>query len=195
MHSHMSDKEVEAAIVRILEIIEETSRLRSAGNRYVTYPDHELNIEHSELRADLAIEFGRRNGWSRAKSQFSIEALAGRKSRGGSRGRESTFLGEHHELFDHFYCYREMQHPFRAAAVVAHLYGALPGTSAAATYPNLVFSQKELDEKAAKARGLGLALTWTQFPSWWSPGSTTLVLYTPLNDRISVPPLRGSRAA
>jgi hypothetical protein len=175
----ISDADVTATIARNLEIRTETRRLREAGNQRVAYADHPLNIEVVNNQLMLAAEFGRRHGWIRAKTSYSIEALAGRKPANGGRG-QNTPLGNHHDLFDHHTSYREATTPFRAAGVSAHLYGYLPGTPEAIKYPKSAFSREKLANMHALAWQLGLELTWpTDFPSWWNPGSTTLVVYTP----------------
>ena len=109
-------------------------------------------------------EFGRRHGWVRASREFTVQALAGRKPHSGIGYRHSTRLGEHTELFDHHYCYREAARPYRAAAVVANLYNDQRRPSP--RHPSGTVG-------SARPRAV-LALRIS--PQWWLPRSTALAL-------------------
>ena len=76
----------------------------------------------------------------------------------GSRDRWRNNNDMPHDQFDHPYYYRRGRH---AAAIAAHLYG----------WPHV----RERCE--ATARQHGLVLEVPDFPSWWFPGQTTLVVY------------------
>jgi hypothetical protein len=74
--SPVSDTSVTATIARILETQAEANRLRASGDRRVIFSDRPLNIEDTDHQARLAAEFGRRRGWTRARTTFTIDALA-----------------------------------------------------------------------------------------------------------------------
>ena len=110
------------------------------------------HAEMAELQQRLAVDFGRRHGWMWSERPFTAETLA----RGGvwdSSGRagayDSTFC-------DHPYGYRVDR---RARALVAHLYDGGP------------------DKILTWAAARGLQASFPDYPSWWYPGQTTLVLY------------------
>lgn len=66
---------------------------------------------------------------------------------------------------DHRYCYRDPLAGYRPSALAVHLYN---------------FGKYEEDLIAARCESLGLVYKHiTEFPSWWYPGSTSLILYTP----------------
>jgi len=68
------------------------------------------------------------------------------------------------ELVDHGYFYRKDR---KAAAVAAHLYGT--------------FDAAKCQDAEATAALYGLRVTWPEdFPSWYLPGRTTLMVCTPL---------------
>lgn len=166
----MSDQAVEAAVARILAINAERARRLAAGDKRVQYADHLLNVEHGDLRAALAIEFGRRHGWNRARSIFWNAGVLARRSTTASSIRTGESFGLEGDLFDHSYCYREASRPYRAAAIAAHLYNN---------------SASKPGDLAEKANSLGLTLSWPDFPSWWLPGSTSLALYVPATSLLS----------
>jgi hypothetical protein len=115
------------------------------------------------LQRQLALLFGKRRGWHLSRSDFSPTVLA----------REGLFdgLGVHavawsHDLVDHGYFYRKDR---KAAAVASHLYGEFHEAN-----------RRDIDTMAAH---LGLKAEWPEdFPSWWVPGGTTLVVYTARKD-------------
>lgn len=166
-----TDADVEKATARILEIMDEQNRLIKAGNRAVRYADHRLVIEENDIRSQLAAEFGRRHQWMRAKRDFSIEVLAGRLHHSGLDYARQASFGCHYDLFDHPYCYRDVARPYRAAAVVAHLYNN---------------SAEKPGNLSVLAGQLGLTVSWPDFPSWWYPGRTHLVLVTPIGCPLTV---------
>ena len=70
------------------------------------------------------------------------------------------------ELVDHGYFYRKDR---KAAAVAAHLYGD--------------FDAAKRKDTEATAALYGLRVTWPEdFPSWYLPGRTTLIVCTPATD-------------
>jgi hypothetical protein len=109
----------------------------------------------------LAIDFGAARGWTLSPSSFGFTTLAlGKQHAGGRRSDEGNgwFSGEISSCFDHPYWYRCSR---KAAAIAAHLYG-MPGCL------------KQCETVAAR---FGLTFEVPDFPSWWNPGGTTLVLY------------------
>ena len=106
-----------------------------------------------DLRVQLCAVFAAEHGWVSARRDFTLEALInGRVWAPYELLRESL-------LFDHpfyFRCARK-----RAAAIAAHLYD---------------WDSREREARAFAAKK-GLAIEAPQFPSWWFPGRTTLVLW------------------
>jgi hypothetical protein len=170
----MTDKEVEDAIACILQI---EWRLGEVPlNRRLSSYERKKYRERIIISNNLAMEFGRRHNWKLTTKEFTVDVLAGRKHHSGNP-YTTHFLGRHPDLFDHNYCYRETIRPYRAAAVVSHLYHV------------------DKDELSTLAAELNLAVSWpSYFPSWWLPGSTTLTLIKPLPLACDAP-LLGSGAA
>jgi hypothetical protein len=105
------------------------------------------------IQRRLALDFGALHGWRLSDSHFGIEALA----RGGVSGGEDWWCEPPRPYFDHCYYYRVNR---RAAAIVAHLY--------------------DYDDVECRAFAVSNRLTIEQqgdYPSWWFPGFTTLVVY------------------
>ena len=97
----------------------------------------------------------------RARSDFTAVVLA---RRGLFDGRGYYAEPWPRELVDHPFYYRKDR---MASTVAAHLYGT--------------FDAAKRQDIAAFAELKGLRTTWSEdFPSWWLPGRTTLVVYTPL---------------
>ena len=119
---------------------------------------------YQDLRATrqrLAMLFGERHGWRLSKSDFSPSVLA---RCGLFNGRGYHVDPWPHELVDHGYFYRKDR---KAAAVAAHLYGT--------------FDAAKRQDTEATAALYGLRVTWPEdFPSWYLPGRTTLIVCTPL---------------
>ena len=119
-----------------------------------------------DLGAALARQFGQERGWNWTDRDFGTRVLA---RRGVHYGRRNAW--EEADLFpdsvvDHPYFYRRNR---KAAGVAAHLYDVDYHWSAILQF----------------AQAYGLRVTRPNFPSWWFPGWTTLVLYEPA-DRGSV---------
>ena len=124
-----------------------------------------INALQQDLQATrqrLALLFGERHGWHLSKSAFSPSVLA----RGGLfNGRGYHVDPWPRELVDHGYFYRKDR---KAAAVAAHLYGT--------------FDAAKRQDTEATAALHGLRVTWPEdFPSWYLPGRTTLIVCTPLS--------------
>jgi hypothetical protein len=119
-----------------------------------------LNVERRERELEriyacrLALDFADSREWILARTDFGLATLA----RGGCWGAESPALV--HDTFDHPYYFRRNR---RAAAIAAHLYeGAFQANRARCE---------------ALAGRLGLTLELPDYPSWYYPGATTLVVY------------------
>ena len=123
-----------------------------------------INALQQDLQATrqrLAVLFGERHGWHLSKSAFSPSVLA---RRGLFNGRGYHVDPWPRELVDHGYFYRRDR---KAAAVAAHLYGT--------------FDAAKRQDTEATAALHGLRATWPEdFPSWYLPGRTTLIVCTPL---------------
>lgn len=117
-----------------------------------------------EIKLMLAEEFGRRNGWNLSKRWFSWGQLS-RRSPQRTLKEESDGLPHPHEVADHRYFFRRDKRP---AALAVHLYG----------WPD-PHCQASVADVCTKY-GL-VAREVTDFPSWWYPGVTHLVVYEPEN--------------
>jgi len=150
-----SDDEV-AALAR--GVTEYQERLREAKG----YPRiNALQQDQQATRQRLAVLFGKRHGWRLSRSDFSPSVLA---RRGAFNGRGNHFDQWPRALVDHGYFYRKDR---KAAAVASHLYGD--------------FDAAKRQDTEATAALYGLRVTWPEdFPSWYLPGRTTLIVCTPL---------------
>ena len=112
-------------------------------------------------RQRLAVLFGERHGWRLSRTDFTPAVLA---RRGLFDGRACHADPWPRVLVDHGYFFRKDR---KAAAVAAHLYGD--------------FDHAKRGDTEATAALFGLQVIWPDdFPSWWLPGRTTLVVCTPL---------------
>ena len=119
---------------------------------------HHMEKAISRLQYSLAIDFGLSRGWTLTMADFSPAVLAGRKAHGGYLPNGSWSFA------DHTYWYRQGR---RAAAVATHPYDV---------------DESYRTEAARWAAGKGLSITDpTDFPSWWLPGRTAFVLFTPVH--------------
>ena len=138
-------------------VTDDQEKLRDAKG----YP--QINALQQDLQATrqrLAVLFGERHGWHLSKSAFSPSVLA-RRGLFNGRGYHDPWP---RELVDHGYFYRRDR---KAAAVAAHLYGT--------------FDAAKRQDTEATAALYGLRVTWPEdFPSWYLPGRTTLIVCTPL---------------
>ena len=150
-----SPDEVAALATAVTEFQE---KLRDAKR----YPRiHALQQDLQATRQRLSVLFGERRGWHQSKSAFSPSVLA---RRGLFNGRGYHVDPWPRELVDHGYFYRRDR---KAAAVAAHLYGD--------------FDAAKRHHTEATAALYGLRVTWPEdFPSWYLPGRTTLIVCTPL---------------
>lgn len=128
-----------------------------------------INALQQDLQATrqrLAVLFGERHGWHLTRSGFSPSVLS---RRGLFNGRGYHVDPWPHALVDHGYFYRKDR---KAAAVAAHLYGD--------------FDAAKRQDTEATAALYGLRVTWPEdFPSWYLPGRTTLIVCTPLSEPAS----------
>ena len=120
-----------------------------------------LQQDQHATRQRLAVLFGERHGWHLSRSNFSPSVLA---RRGLFNGRGYHVDPWPRDLVDHGYFYRKDR---KAAAVAAHLYG--------------IFDAAKRQDTEDTAAIYGLRVTRPEdFPSWYLPGRTTLVVCTPL---------------
>ena len=156
-HAATSHDEVAALASAVTEFQE---KIRDAKG----YP--RINALQQDLQATrqrLALLFGERHGWQLTRSGFSPSVLA---RRGLFNGRGYHVDPWPRELVDHGYFYRKDR---KAAAVAAHLYGT--------------FDAAKRQDTEATAALYGLRVTWPEdFPSWYLPGRTTLIVCTPATD-------------
>jgi hypothetical protein len=112
------------------------------------------------LQQRLAVDFGRMHGWRLSDQPFTAETLARGGVHDGSSERryDPTFC-------DHPYWYRSSRH---ARAIAAHLYDIDIGRAVRRA------------EIPTWAEEHGLRASFPDYPSWWYPGRTTLVLYEPV---------------
>jgi hypothetical protein len=121
-----------------------------------------IQSEIDELNKRLAVDFGRRYGWQSSDRPFTIRTLA----RGGVHDSEELAGSYDPEFCDHPHWYRSRRH---ARAIAAHLY--------------VTGSDQESAVKARQgeiliwAAARGLQASFPDYPSWWYPGWTMLVLY------------------
>lgn len=110
--------------------------------------------EMDNMRTSLATEFGCRQGWTyRQYDRISPGDLSGRWT-----------APEDDPLVSNAYTFR---HPDGSpAAIVGHVYGTAPNETC-----NVLTKRGET---------LALSVSFaTNFPSWWYPGRTTLVVFEP----------------
>ena len=113
------------------------------------------------LRSLLISEFARRHGWKiRKHDNFTTGMLAERRSRRGPLEQRYVGIG----WSDHDFFFRRLDGT--PAAVAGHPYDADT-------------PEQRAGYEAFAARA-GLRVTFPMdFPSWWYPGRTTLVLFEP----------------
>lgn len=115
--------------------------------------------ELNAIRFRLWCEFGNTRGWLPTRSWFSTQVLANGKVHAG-RGRH---YGREWPFTDHRYAFRWPDR--RAAAVAGNPYDLGPD---------------DTDGRARAAEWAainGLKVSFPDFPSWWNPGHTNLVLF------------------
>jgi len=134
--------------------------VRAEGRMKIEKLQRKLNVSQRRL----AVLFGQSRGWRLSRSAFSPTVLA---RNGLFDGRGYHFEYWPRELVDHGYFYRKNR---LAIGVASHLYGD--------------FHEAKRQEIEALAAHYGLKAEWPEdFPSWWVPGGTRLVVYTALVDR------------
>jgi len=116
-----------------------------------------LQVRQHQLRTWLAEAFGRRRGWQ-LTDEHSWRKLSKRTFR-----RLDDYSYRPPNVFDHPYYY--MGADGLPAGIVVHVYG----------------SDIERTRQAVRAfcEWQGLEAYRSGFPSWWYPGRTRLVIYTP----------------
>jgi hypothetical protein len=110
-----------------------------------------------QIRETLAEEFGCRKGWIWSRRPFTLSQRARRSNHARRQGPQDAA-----RIIDHTHFYREAKRPYLPAALVSHLYD----------WP-------EVDPAVEHAcHRLGLRYEAViDFPSWWYPGRTQIVLY------------------
>jgi len=113
------------------------------------------------IREELVQRFAEAHGWKHTERWFSDRVLAERKVHSGARTDPYKSLNgrQGSQYIDHAYFFRDQRK--RTAGLVVHLYNV----------------PSDIEAEAAEA---GLRVSYPDFPSWWRPGGTTLVLYTSL---------------
>jgi hypothetical protein len=115
-----------------------------------------------EIKLLLAEEFGHRHDWNLSRRWFGWGQLA-RRSVMRTRQEEWDSTPQPHEVADHCYYFRKDKRP---AALAVHLYN----------WP-AEYCQASVAAVCSK-HGLA-AREVTNFPSWWYPGVTHLIVYEP----------------
>lgn len=123
-------------------------------------PSPKNALEICALRLGLAKMFAADHNWKLSPSPFDIHVLA-KQGVWGMRQMERSIH------IDHAYYFRTSDR--RAAGLAVHLYDNIN-----------THKQQEIRQWAGKNK-LNAEYP-TDFPSWWVPGSTTLVLYRPLKN-------------
>ncbi len=126
----------------------------SAADRRQRWKEIEQHTDHlTALKMRMVGLFGEQRGWRRARRHFNAIKLA-------RRGRGYALLDDWpHCYADHAYFYLKDRQP---VGVVAHPYDI------SAEEP------RGVHEWAARE---GLKASFPDFPSWWYPGRTSLVLF------------------
>jgi hypothetical protein len=115
-----------------------------------------VNAEISSVRHRLCERFAASRGW-RSGREFSLRCLSRGTIHDGRRGWASMTDRLPHDVGDHPYYFRTLDR--RAAGIAVHLYDV-----------------PKIDDRRAASRGL--RAEFPDFPSWWYPGRTTLLLWT-----------------
>jgi hypothetical protein len=113
----------------------------------------------AQIHTVLADEYGRRNGWLHSERSF----FAGQLARGSNCWRESDLDEELGHVLDHLFHYRESHDPQRPVAIVSHPYDW--------------GDKREAADALCRKHGLTCRVE-DSFPSWWSPGLTTMIVFT-----------------
>lgn len=144
MRKPLTDEEVAEAAAEIVAVIGMKEPPRS--------PIHHNRYQLGILRCSLAIEFGRRRGWTWHPDSYGAQHLLGKRPQYHQRD-----LPPYH---DHMSGYRIGRMP---VAIVSQPYDA------SATH--------RLDMQIW-ATDRSLLAYFPSFPSWWYPGRTTLCVFT-----------------
>ena len=119
-----------------------------------------LHLEQEGLQHSAARAFAALNGWRWTERDFLIKTLV----RGGAHDVRTLddALSFRHDLFDHAVFFRELERPYRAAAIVGQPYNtSLEGAT-----------------KFADQIGLKVSAPPNLTASWWNPGSTRFFCFT-----------------
>jgi hypothetical protein len=150
--------------VSVAQCIEEITRLDNEIGRLQRIrwsydrdsPQMKLWRREKRIQDQVAVEFGRSRGWKLSRKMFSLEQL-----RTGRPMRGSKDYAGISPRFDHPYWYRAGRVP---VAIACHLYD---------------WDGWHEEEFAAECKRHGLQYSVvTDFPSWWLPGWSQLVVVT-----------------
>jgi hypothetical protein len=145
-----------------------TAILRGRRGKYEPHRHgYDQPYRSDEIRHLLASEYGRRHGWRRTRREFHWGQL--------TRGSNQSSIHEewlqdwprNGEPTDHPYYFRDNLRPWRPSAVIGHSY-------------NWDGASGWLEQKADRLcqRHILTMKVETDFPSWWVPGDTTMLVFT-----------------
>lgn len=143
------------------EINEWRHRRYEAEQNKLWRPARQAHMQVTTLQRSLRDRFAELNGWQLTRRQFPLAVLRDNKLHGNPDLRFEGPVGFNHDTLDHAEYFRHTEKPYRAAAIVAHLYGA---------------KTDELNAYA-KERGLVAHIAPSKMASWYYPGGTTMVVY------------------
>jgi hypothetical protein len=150
---------VDQEIEELVMLDRRKSEIQAAtGERACKAEWQRLHGRQEELKQTIAVEFGHRRGWKLSRKVFSLSQLLARRP-----GRTPTDYGEGLPgVMDHPYYYRLGRRP---AAIACHIY-------------DWNVNEQEARE-ICNRRGMTYEVV-RDFPSWWFPRHTQLVVFTPL---------------
>jgi hypothetical protein len=151
-----------------LQQIDNARRNRNAAI-FGSWRANEESRRKVQLMLEAATAFGALNEWRMAPHAFSLTALRDHKVRDAQCG--GVFNGYDAGFVDHPQWFREIKRPYRAAAIVAHLYGPGDVSDWAAS------ARVDMGTWAAR-NGLTAHVPTDTWASWYFPGVCLLVVYT-----------------
>jgi hypothetical protein len=160
----MTDNQVHEIVEKMMDsdrVIAELMANTKGHHSRIKILQHEVAI----LQKLLATEFGSRYNWKLTRTWIHPGQL-GRRSNQQRNTETFEVFGSHASVLDHPFYFRERQRPYHPAAIAVHLYD----------WPHVTDLAEELCFRYRIGYQLGNDLC---FPSWWYPGRTTLLVYTP----------------
>jgi hypothetical protein len=161
----LGEESNESLLAKILKL-----REFSAAGRRAKMPQREmLPIYEAEnaIKQEMAARFGRLHGWRYTPSRFPLPCLI-KGTRNNGKAHHVPYPWEYFDHRDHF-----LHRDGGAVAVAAHLYTPSSETMA------------EAQEWGASQ---GLVVAQPDFPSWYYPGRTRLVVWTAKSPRPAMIP-------